>query len=80
MYADHKKWDLQSVKVELKHEKIHCEDCSDTENTKSKIDFITKQITITGNLTEEQKDKIMAIAEKCPVNKTLRSTIRIDSI
>ncbi|OUR97433.1 osmotically inducible protein C [Halobacteriovorax marinus] len=80
MYADRKKWNLKDVVVELKHSKVYGEDCEDCEESKSKLDHITKKITVSGDLTPEQIDKLIAIAEKCPINKTLNSDIKIESI
>jgi putative redox protein len=80
MYAEHKKFDLQDIKVELKHSKSYSEDVVNADVEKVKFDQITKKITITGDLTDEQRTKIIAIAEKCPVNRTLKSNIVIKNL
>jgi putative redox protein len=80
MYAERKGMPLEEVVVELKHEKIHVEDCENCEKTESgKIDRILKSITLSGQLSEEQKQRLHEIAEKCPVNKTLQSDIVIEN-
>jgi len=71
MYADHKKIDLQEVEVKLTHDKIHKEDCGNSESSKGKIDQIKRFIKIKGEFTEEQRKRLIEIADKCPVHKTL---------
>jgi putative redox protein len=80
MYANRKKWDLQDIKVELKHRKSYHEDCSSPEKDSVKLDYISKKITITGDLSNEQREKIISIAEKCPINKTLKSNVIIENL
>lgn len=78
MYANFKKLPLEQVEVRLTHKKIHAKDCSDCETTVGKIDEIERQITISGaDLTAEQYDKLMEIADKCPVHRTLESENKI---
>ena len=79
MYADHKKWDLDGVRVSLSHEKIHAEDCRDCESKEGKIDTISRIIFLEGNLNNDQKNRLLEIANKCPVHKTLHSEIKIRS-
>jgi len=72
MYADRKGLDLQSVSVRLKHDRIHasdCEDCADHAN--GRIDRIERKIELTGTLTEEQRARMLEIADRCPVHRTL---------
>ncbi len=76
MYADRKNWDLQEVIVHLTHEKTHATDCDDCEH-EAKIDRMTREIELTGNLTSEQKERLIEIANKCPVHRTLNNTIEI---
>ncbi|WKN31714.1 alpha/beta fold hydrolase [Porifericola rhodea] len=77
MYADHKKWPLQEVRVHLKHEKIHAEDCKECEEDAKKIDHIERIIEIEGDLDQKQKERLLEIANKCPVHKTLNSPTKI---
>lgn len=71
MYADFKKIDLKEVEVKLTHDKVHKVDGDQTESSKGKIDQIKRMIRIEGNLTNDQRKKLIEIADKCPVHKTL---------
>tara|TARA_R110002096_G_scaffold242836_10_gene434710 strand:+ start:5498 stop:6709 length:1212 start_codon:yes stop_codon:yes gene_type:complete len=77
LYADHKKWPLDSVEVRLRHEKIDAADCDDCESTEGKVDLIERDLHLEGDLTQEQRDRISEIADKCPVHRTLESEVRI---
>ena len=79
MYATHKQLALEAVTVSLAHQKIHAQDCQDCATESGKIDHIEKTIVIEGDLTDEQKQRMLEIAENCPVNKTLLSEIKITS-
>ena len=79
MYADRKEWNLTSVNVKLGHEKIHAEDCKDCESKEGKIDTISRVIYLGGELTGEQRNRLLEIANKCPVHKTLHSEIKVRS-
>ena len=76
MYANHKKWPLKEVRVHLQHEKIHAKDCEDG---KQKIDKIERVIELEGDLSADQKKRMLEIANKCPVHKSLHSPIKIVS-
>ncbi|MFB6305784.1 MAG: OsmC family protein [Flavobacteriales bacterium] len=78
MYADRKKWPLNEVKVHLEHEKVHVEDCENC-NEKDKIDSFKRYIELEGDLDEEQRKKLVAIANKCPVHRTLHSDVRVET-
>jgi len=77
LYADHKKLPLERVSVTLSHQKIYAQDCEECETKEGKIDRIDRTITITGNLNDEQRARLMEIADKCPVHRTLHSEINI---
>jgi putative redox protein len=77
MYADRKKLPLDRVTVHLSHEKIHAEDCADCETKVGKVDEIKRQLTIEGDLSGEQRQRLLEIADKCPVHRTLESEVRI---
>lgn len=79
MYAAMKGIQLAHTKVELSHEKIHAKDCAECETREGKIDRITRKITLEGELSAEQRAKLMEIADKCPVHRTLHSEIRIET-
>jgi len=78
MYADHKKWDLQEVTVHLQHDKIHIND-EDMEGNGGKIDYIDRVIELEGNLDETQRKRLLEIADRCPVHKTLNSPVKINT-
>ena len=77
LYARRKEWPLQAVTVRLEHSKIHAEDCANCETKEGKLDRIDCEIELEGALTAEQKARLMAIAELCPVHRTLTSEIEI---
>ncbi|MEM6724407.1 MAG: bifunctional alpha/beta hydrolase/OsmC family protein, partial [Bacteroidota bacterium] len=77
MYARRKKWDLQEVEVHLNHTKDYASDCEHAEDPKQKIDIIERVIRMEGNLDESQKERLMEIADRCPVHKTLHGKIHV---
>jgi uncharacterized OsmC-like protein len=77
LYADLKKIPLARVAVALRHDKIHAADCADCETKEGKIDRIEREVTLEGDLTVEQRARLMEIADKCPVHRTLHSEIDI---
>lgn len=79
MYADHKGFNLDRAEVRLSHQKIHAEDCEQCETEKGKVDHIQTEITIEGDLTDEERQRIFEIAERCPVHKTITNAVIIDA-
>ena len=77
MYARMKKLPLQKVTVRLKHEKIHATDCAECETKEGKIDRIERLIELEGPLSDEQRQRLLEIANRCPVHRTLSSEISI---
>ena len=77
LYARRKGWPLENVTVSLHHSKIHAIDCAECETKVGKIDRIEREIQLTGALTNEQRAKLMEIADRCPVHQTLTSEINI---
>jgi putative redox protein len=77
LYARRRGWPLENVTVSLYHSKIHAIDCAECETKEGKIDRIEREIHLTGPLTEEQRSKLMEIADRCPVHQTLTSEINI---
>lgn len=71
MYAERKSWPLERVTVRLHHEKVHAADCADCENEVRKIDRIERRIRIEGALDAGQRQRLLEIADKCPVHQTL---------
>ena len=77
MYADRKSLPLKRITVTLAHKKIHAEDCAECETREGMLDQIDRVISIEGALDAEQRKRLMEIADKCPVHRTLTSEIRI---
>lgn len=77
LYSRRKGWPLESVTVRLRHTKIHAEDCADCETREGMIDRIEREIELTGPLDAGQKAKLMEIADKCPVHRTLTREINV---
>ncbi len=75
MYADRKQWPLEEVVVHLNHEKDYAKDCEDCEKSSAKIDHIDRVIELSGDLDEKQRARLLDIADKCPVHKTLHSDV-----
>ena len=76
-YADLKGIPLERVSVELEHGKIHAADCAECETREGKIDRIERLITLEGDLDPQQRTKLLEIADKCPVHRTLHSEVLI---
>jgi uncharacterized OsmC-like protein/alpha-beta hydrolase superfamily lysophospholipase len=74
MYANHKKLPLEDVSIKLLHERVHADDCIDCDG---KIERLTRRISLVGDLSEEQRRRLLEIADKCPVHRTLESNPQI---
>jgi putative redox protein len=79
MYARRKAWPLEEVTVPLRHSKIHAADCAECETKEGILDRIERDIHFAGPLTDEQRSRLLEIANKCPVHRTLTSEIEIDT-
>ena len=79
LYADRKGWSLQRTTVRLRHDKIHAHDCEGCETEDGRIDRIRREIVIEGSLDAAQRQRLLEIADKCPVHRTLRAEVLIDS-
>ena len=77
MYARQKKWPLDNVRVVLRHSKVHASDCSSCETVSGKIDRIERVVHIEGALDAEQRRRLLEIADKCPVHRTLHSEVEV---
>ncbi|MCZ6786210.1 MAG: OsmC family protein [Planctomycetota bacterium] len=71
MYADHKKWPLERVAVHLTQEKIHATDCEQCEGETGKVDRIERELELHGPLDDTQRERLLQIAGRCPVHRTL---------
>ena len=79
MYARRKGWPLTDVTVQLRHSKIHAADCLDCETKEGRIDRIERNVQLSGALTEEQRLRLLEIANMCPVHRTLTGEINIQT-
>jgi putative redox protein len=76
-YARTRKWPLEKIVITLRHTKIHASDCAECETKEGKIDRIEREIQLSGALSDEQRKKLMEMADRCPVHRTLTSEINI---
>ena len=79
LYADHKQLDLAQVSVRVQHDRIHEKDCEDCEKEGHHIDRLRREIALAGELDDAQRQRLMQIADRCPVHKTLSGEIRIET-
>ena len=77
MYADRKGWPLEEIRVTLRHSRIHATDCADCETKNGYIHQIDCDVELTGDLDDTQRQRLLYIAERCPVHQTLTSEVRI---
>jgi len=79
MYARNKGWPLDEAVVRLSHQKIHAEDCRDCDEKEGRIDRFERELELRGELDEAQRQRLLEIAERCPVHRTLASAAKIDT-
>ncbi|MGB7842240.1 MAG: bifunctional alpha/beta hydrolase/OsmC family protein [Salinimicrobium sp.] len=79
MYVRRKKWPLKNVETHVNHHKSHSEDCDNCERNTAKVDVFDREISLEGNLTEEQIQRVLEIADKCPVHRTLSNKLEINT-
>ena len=77
MYATRKELALRSISVRVRHGKVHAKDCNDCETTVGKIDTFERDIAFEGQLSEAQIERLLQIADMCPVHRTLHSEIKV---
>jgi putative redox protein len=77
MYARHKQWPLDRVTVRLRHSRVHAEDCAACATRTAALTLIERDIELEGDLDEEQRARLLAIANRCPVHLTLTSRMNI---
>ena len=80
MYARRKGWPLEHVAVDISHDKVHAQDCADCPEKTAKIDIFQRTIRLDGPLDANQRAKLMAIADRCPVHRTMEGTIKIETV
>jgi len=80
LYARRKGWPLTEVSVHLRHHRVHAQDCADCEtNDGTLLDLIERDVSVVGELSQDQRARIMEIADRCPVHRTLTSEVKIQS-
>ena len=79
LYADKKKWPLERANISLIHRKVHAQDCVDCVTKPAKMDVVDRVITLEGALSEEQRAKLLEIAERCPVHQTMQTRIQVNT-
>lgn len=79
MYANHKRLNLESATVRVEHGKIHAADCEDCEKTDGKIDEFRRTIALEGDLTDAERTRMLEIADRCPVHRTLHTEVKVRS-
>ena len=77
MYAERKQWPLKSVEVRLAHSKMHAKQCATCDTKDGMLDRIEREIVLFGDLSDEQRHRLLEIAERCPVHRTLVSEVQI---
>lgn len=80
MYADRKKWPLEDVAVRLSHAKVHADDCAACESDSGKVDVIERELVIEGPLDDEQRARLLEIADRCPVHRSLHDETHISTV
>jgi putative redox protein len=79
LYAERKQWPLARVRVDLSHDKVHASDCATCETKEGRIDRIERVVTLEGELDGVQRAKLLEIADKCPVHRTLHGEIKVET-
>ena len=77
LYAERKALPLERVAVMLRHERIHASDCADCETKEGMLDRIDRTVRLYGDLDDDQRRRLLEIADKCPVHRTLTSEVEI---
>jgi uncharacterized OsmC-like protein/alpha/beta superfamily hydrolase len=79
MYLARKKWPAEDIDVSVRHDRVHADDCADCETTSGKIDRFRRTLRVTGALDAGQRARLVEIADKCPVHRTLNAVVRIET-
>ena len=79
LYARRKGWPLEGVTVRLRHSRIHAADCAECETKDGMLDRIDAELSLEGALTDERRARLLDIANRCPVHRTLTSEVNIQT-
>ncbi|MEM7294488.1 MAG: OsmC family protein [Pseudomonadota bacterium] len=77
MYAKHKKLPLQVARVQVQHSRVHAEDCAECEKSSGLVDRFDRRVELIGPLDDETRSRMLEIADRCPVHKTLHNEIQV---
>jgi uncharacterized OsmC-like protein len=80
MYADRKGWPLEAVTVRLSQDKIHATDCEECETEEGRIDRLEREIELEGPLDEKQRQRLVEIADMCPVHRTMQTEALVKNV
>jgi uncharacterized OsmC-like protein/alpha-beta hydrolase superfamily lysophospholipase len=80
MYASHKKLDLESATVRVRHGKIHAHDCEDCESAEGRIDQFERELLLEGKLSDAERQRMLEIADRCPVHRTLHGEVKVRTV
>jgi uncharacterized OsmC-like protein len=80
LYADRNQWPLKHSEISLRHKRIYATDCAECETKSGMLDHIECVITLEGDLSDEQRGRLLEIADKCPVHRTLKSEVDIRTV
>jgi uncharacterized OsmC-like protein/pimeloyl-ACP methyl ester carboxylesterase len=79
MYADRHDWPLEQVTVQLEHDRVHADDCRDPDAHPCVVDHINRTLRVDGPLTDDQRARLLSLADRCPVHRTLTGEIRVNT-
>jgi len=79
MYANRKEWPLDEVDVHLTHSREHAQDCEDCDEQAARVEVLRREITLHGDLSDEQRRRLLEIADRCPVHRTLEGELRVET-
>lgn len=77
MYARRKGWDVAEISVHLTHDRVHAEDSAAVEGGSGRVELIRRDISIQGDISEEQRERLLEIAGRCPVHRTITGTPKV---
>lgn len=77
MYADRKGWPLEHVETRLRHSKVHAKDCATCETQEGRVDRLERVVRLEGPLSTDQRERLLAMAERCPVHRTLEGEVEV---
>ena len=80
MYANRKEWPLEDIQVQLEHSREHVSDCEGCEDEPMRIEVLTRAVRFEGPLDDAQRARLLEIADRCPVHRTLEGELRIDTV